>query len=95
MSTTTLIPRAGRAADVGREIGRQDDRGGDDGRGYERDETDRFHRLVRGWVADGDTRARTAGRKGRRTLAEMAPGHKRQPILQLVRPLAFGTETSR
>lgn len=57
MSTTTLIPWAGRAADVGREIGLQDDRGGDDGRGYERDEKDRFHQYVHGLVLHGDTRA--------------------------------------
>ncbi|MBD2835146.1 hypothetical protein ACN6LF_006108 [[Kitasatospora] papulosa] len=94
MSTTTPMPWAGRAADVGREIGRQDDRSGDDGRGYERDETDRFHQYVHGLVLHGDTRARTASRRARRTLAEMAPGYKRQPILQLVRPLAFGSETS-
>lgn len=87
MSATTLAPRAGKAADVGREIGRQDDRSGDDGRGYERDETDQFHQLVHGLVLDGDNRAAEAGRRARRTLAEMAPGYTRQPVLLLTRPL--------
>ncbi|MER7832199.1 hypothetical protein [Streptomyces sp. NPDC095602] len=43
----------------------------DDRRGYERDETDALHQLVRHLVADGDRRARLAGRRARRTLAEM------------------------
>lgn len=37
----------------------------------ERDETDALHQLVRHLVADGDRRARLAGRRARRTLAEM------------------------
>ncbi|MFJ4858627.1 hypothetical protein [Streptomyces sp. NPDC088730] len=82
-------PRAGKAADVGREIGRQDDRGGDDGRGFERDETDQFHQIVRGLVDDGDRRAHAAGRQARRTLAEMAPGQTRQPVLRMARQLSF------
>lgn len=86
-ATTFTVPRAGKAADVGREIGRQDDRGGDDGRGYERDETDRFHQLVARLVVDGDVRAKAAGRRVRRTLADMMPGYKRQPVLRLTRPL--------
>ncbi|WP_405393481.1 hypothetical protein OG596_38330 (plasmid) [Streptomyces sp. NBC_01102] len=79
---TALAPRAG----VAEEIGRKDDRGGDDGRGYERDETDQFHQVVRHLVVEGDDRARAAGRQARRTLAEMAPGYERQPVLVLHRP---------
>lgn len=72
----------------GREIGREDDRSGHNGSGYERDETDTsFHRIVRHLVVDGDGRARTAGRRARRTLAEMAPEYERQPVLLLTRPL--------
>ncbi|MFJ8855668.1 hypothetical protein [Streptomyces sp. NPDC102437] len=70
--TTTLTPNAGTI---------------DDSRGYERDETDAFHQLVRQLVSDGDHRARSAGRRARRTLAEMAPGYERQPVLLLTRPL--------
>ncbi|MFD3492302.1 hypothetical protein ACFWWB_17285 [Streptomyces sp. NPDC058690] len=83
--TTTLTPRAGTIDDIRRE----DDCGGDDGRGNERDETDRFHRVVRQLVVDGDDRARATGRRARRTLAEMAPGYARQPVLQLIRSLNF------
>ncbi|MFI5621486.1 hypothetical protein [Streptomyces sp. NPDC051567] len=54
--TTTLTPRAGTIDDI---------ESGDDARGYERDETDNFHRLVRRLVADGDQRAATAGRRAR------------------------------
>ncbi|MFJ2101381.1 hypothetical protein ACIOHR_29815 [Streptomyces anulatus] len=80
---TVLAPHAG----VADEIGRQDDRSGDDGRGYERDETDRaFQQLVEQLVADGDDRAAVAGRRARRTLQEMAPGYTRQPVLILHRP---------
>ncbi len=50
-------PRAGVADDIRRE----DDRGGHDGRGYERDETDRcFRDLVEQLVADGDDSAALA-----------------------------------
>ncbi|GGZ18452.1 hypothetical protein [Streptomyces nitrosporeus] len=67
--------------------GMEDD---DNQRGYERDETDTsFHQLVERLVATGDTRARAAGRRSRRTLAEMMPGYDRQPVLRLVRPLEF------
>ncbi|MGW2089101.1 hypothetical protein [Streptomyces sp. NPDC001880] len=69
MTTTILDPRAG----VADEIGREDDHSGHNGSGYERDETDQYHRLVRQLVTDGDHRARSAGRRARRTLAEMAP----------------------
>ncbi|WP_331734473.1 MULTISPECIES: hypothetical protein [unclassified Streptomyces] len=81
---TALAPRAGEAE----EIGREDDRSGHNGSGYERDETDTsFHQIVRHLVTDGDDRAQTAGRCARRTLAEMAPGYERQPVLLLTRPL--------
>lgn len=43
----------------------------DNQKGPERDETDQFHQLVRRLVADGDSRAAKAGRRTRRTLAEM------------------------
>ncbi|MGC5543682.1 hypothetical protein ACPYPE_23715 [Streptomyces griseus] len=77
-------PRAGVADDIRRE----DDRGGHDGRGYERDETDRaFRDLVEQLVAEGDDRAAVAGRRARRTLQEMLPGYVRQPMLILHRPV--------
>ncbi|MFB7211067.1 hypothetical protein [Streptomyces sp. NPDC056255] len=70
------------------EIHREDESSGHNGSGYERDETDTsFYQLVRHLVDDGDDRARTAGRRARRTLAEMAPGYERQPVLLLTRPL--------
>ncbi|MCX4970810.1 hypothetical protein OHA98_39915 [Streptomyces sp. NBC_00654] len=54
------------------------------------DETEtRHHQLVHRLVADGDHRAHIAGRRTRRTLGEMDPGHERQPILHLTRPLTF------
>ncbi|MFB6807629.1 hypothetical protein [Streptomyces sp. NPDC056387] len=43
----------------------------DNQKGPELDETDTFHRLVRHLVADGDVRAAKAGRRARRTLAQM------------------------
>ncbi|GGY77170.1 hypothetical protein GCM10010342_76120 [Streptomyces anulatus] len=82
---TALAPRAG----VADEIGDLDDRSGDDGRGYERDETERFHQLVRQLTAEGDDLAAAVGRQARRTFAEMAPGQSRQPVLHLTRPLTF------
>ncbi|WP_328541090.1 hypothetical protein [Streptomyces sp. NBC_00344] len=48
-----------------------------------------FHQLVRQLTDDGDNRARSAGRQARRTLAEMAPGFERQPVLLLTSPLIF------
>ncbi|MFJ2629975.1 hypothetical protein ACIO6T_43310 [Streptomyces sp. NPDC087532] len=56
------------------------------------DETEQFHQLVQQLVADGDDRAQTAGRRARRTLAEMAPGYDRQPILYLTRPLTMADD---
>ncbi|MFD5065155.1 hypothetical protein [Streptomyces sp. NPDC058394] len=52
-------------------------------------ETDQFHQLVQQLAADGDDRARAAGRRARRTLAEMAPGYSHQPVLRLTGPLTF------
>ncbi|MFD5728330.1 hypothetical protein ACFWMT_19865 [Streptomyces sp. NPDC058368] len=66
----------------------------DTARGPERDETDQFHRLVDRLVADGDTRARAAGRRARRTLAEMHPDYVRQPVLRMVGPLTFRSADS-
>ncbi|MFE3151188.1 MULTISPECIES: hypothetical protein [unclassified Streptomyces] len=82
---TALAPRAGAADEVGREIGREDDRSGHNGSGYERDETDTsFHQLVGCLVVDGDDRARTAGRRAHRTFADMVPGaYDRQPVLRM------------
>ncbi|WP_424864014.1 hypothetical protein [Streptomyces sp. MMS24-I29] len=77
-------PAAPRAGVIGDGIRREDDASGHDGRGYERDETDtNFRQLVRRLAADGDRRAVRAGRRARRTLAEMDPGHTRQPILRM------------
>ncbi|MEU3883084.1 hypothetical protein [Streptomyces californicus] len=83
-------PRAGVADDIRRE----DDRSGHDGRGYERDESDRFHQLVRQLTAEGDGLAAAAGRQARRTLAQMAPGTTRQPVLHLTRQLTFTASTA-
>lgn len=85
---TTQIAMAPCASDIN-DIGVEDDKAGDDGRGYECDETDQFHQVVRHLVAIGDTRAKAAGRTARRNLADMAPGYTQQPVLRLTRPLAF------
>ncbi|MEU5824899.1 hypothetical protein [Streptomyces sp. NPDC047803] len=61
----------------------------DNQRGLERDETDQFHQIVDHLVADGDSRARAAGRRARRTLTEMAPGYGRQPVLRLAPAVEF------
>ncbi|MEU3706914.1 hypothetical protein AB0E82_32005 [Streptomyces anulatus] len=88
---TGVATPALRAGTIGDNIRREDDQSGDDGRGYERDETERaFQQLVEQLVADGDTRAVTAGRRVRRTLQEMAPGYVRQPVLILHRPVMGG-----
>ncbi|MGW2109485.1 hypothetical protein [Streptomyces sp. NPDC001948] len=82
-------PLQAQASDID-EIHREDESSGHNGSGYERDETDTgFYQLVRHLVGDGDDRARTAGRSACRTLAEMAPGYERQPVLLLTRPLTF------
>ncbi|MGW2841852.1 hypothetical protein ACWCWD_29205 [Streptomyces sp. NPDC001493] len=78
LATVILAPRAGLFEDMERD---------DNKRGPERDETDQFHQLVQELVDDGDARARSAGRRARRTLAEMMPGYERQPVLRLTRPL--------
>ncbi|MFJ3164228.1 hypothetical protein [Streptomyces kanasensis] len=72
-------PRAGIIDDIERE---------DTARGLEPDDDAVFHRLVRHLVADGDRRARHAGRRARRTLAEMAPGSSRARLLSAGRPVA-------
>ncbi|MFJ9195700.1 hypothetical protein [Streptomyces globisporus] len=54
-----------------------------------RNETDRCRQLVQQLVDDGDTRAAGAGRRARRTLAEMAPGQTRQPVLLMAPQLTF------
>ncbi|MER6501606.1 hypothetical protein ABT218_19960 [Streptomyces sp. NPDC001455] len=86
-------PAAPRAGVIGDGIRREDDASGHDGRGYERDETDTsFRQLVRHLAADGDRRAARAGRRARRALAEMDPGHTRQPILRMTTAtIAFST----
>ncbi|MFF8696753.1 hypothetical protein ACF08W_31520 [Streptomyces sp. NPDC015144] len=78
-------------AGVIEEIGREDDRGGHDGRGYERDETDTaFRQLVQHLVDHGDARAQKADRHARRTYADMVPGdYARQPVLHLTSPLDY------
>ncbi|WP_326701874.1 hypothetical protein OG909_32750 (plasmid) [Streptomyces sp. NBC_01754] len=84
---TPLAPQAGWLEDM------EDN---DNQRGPERDETDTsFRELVDRLVDDGDARAQAAGRRARRTLAEMAPGYTRQPILHLTRPPAFRSEDDR
>lgn len=84
---TAQIVTASRASDIN-DIGREDDKSGD-GRGYERDETDLFHQVIRHLVATGDSRAQASGRTARRTLADMDPGYTQQPVLHLTRPLTF------
>ncbi|MFD6490099.1 hypothetical protein [Streptomyces bacillaris] len=86
---TCVVPLGSPRASVADDIRREDDRGGHDGRGYGRDETDRFHRLVRQLTVEGDGLAVAAGRRARRTLGEMAPGQPRQPVLYLTRALTF------
>ncbi|MEU9321451.1 hypothetical protein [Streptomyces sp. NPDC048295] len=85
-------PLQAQASDID-EIHREDESSGHNGSGYERDETDAFHQLVRQLVTDGDDRARSAGRHARRTLAEMAPVYTRQPVLLLTRPLPMRAST--
>ncbi|MFI0005748.1 hypothetical protein ACH4NR_36930 [Streptomyces globisporus] len=80
IASTLSVPRAGLADDMTED---------DNGRGFERDETDRFQQLVQQLVVDGDDRAAAAGRRARRTYAEMAPGQTRQPVLRMTRPIVF------
>ncbi|WP_329202828.1 MULTISPECIES: hypothetical protein [unclassified Streptomyces] len=72
--TATLTPRAGKIDDIRRE---------DDSRGYERDETDSFHQVgtMLRTMAERDDARIPKGRRARRTLAEMAPGYVRPPLL--------------
>ncbi|MGW7318310.1 hypothetical protein [Streptomyces sp. NPDC054865] len=73
--TTTLTPRAGKIDDIRRE---------EEDRGYERDETDSLHQvgtLLLTMAEQDDTRI-PEGRKARRSLAEMAPGYTRPPVLR-------------
>ncbi|MFE4258213.1 hypothetical protein [Streptomyces sp. NPDC056883] len=72
--TTTLTPRAGKIDDIRRE---------DDSRGYERDETDSLHQVgsLLLTMAERDDAWIPEGRRARRTLAEMAPGYVRPPLL--------------
>ncbi|WP_329625913.1 hypothetical protein OG357_38415 (plasmid) [Streptomyces sp. NBC_01255] len=44
----------------------------DNKKGFEPDDLTAFHQLVRHLVVDGDRRAADAGRRARRTLADMA-----------------------
>jgi len=80
MTPTLDAPRAGLADDMTED---------DNRRGFERDETDRFHQLVQQLVDDGDDCARSAGRQARRTLTEMDPGYQRQPVLLLTPAVTF------
>ncbi|MFB6814509.1 hypothetical protein ACFCV8_08180 [Streptomyces sp. NPDC056347] len=74
-TSTTTLPRAGLIGDMTED---------DDRRGFERDETDTFHRLVQRLVDHGDDRAQKAGHHARRTYAEMVPGpYTRQPVLRM------------
>ncbi|WP_392900806.1 hypothetical protein [Streptomyces sp. LN699] len=71
----TLIPRAGTIDDIRRE---------DEDRGYERDESDSLHQVgtLLLAMAEGDDARIPEGRRARRTLAEMAPGYIRPPVLR-------------
>ncbi|MEV3999137.1 hypothetical protein ACFYPK_32830 [Streptomyces halstedii] len=78
MGVAPTTPQAGPIEDIERE---------DDRKGYEPEEVAQYHQLVARLVVDGDVRAKAAGRRARRTLADMMPGYKRQPVLRLTRPL--------
>ncbi|MFG2234866.1 hypothetical protein ACGFNX_33575 [Streptomyces sp. NPDC048723] len=85
-SATPSGPRAGIYDDMERD---------DNRRGFERDETDAnmaLGRLLRRISREHDRRI-PEDRKARRTLAEMAPDYKRQPILH-IHPVS-GTEVAR
>ncbi|MFJ7209497.1 hypothetical protein ACIQWR_38950 [Streptomyces sp. NPDC098789] len=72
--TATLTPRAGKIDDIRRE---------EEDRGYERDETDSLHQVgtLLLTMAERDDARIPDGRRARRTLAEMAPGYVRPPLL--------------
>ncbi|MDX3490948.1 hypothetical protein [Streptomyces sp. ID05-18] len=81
IASTLDVPRAGLADEMTED---------DNNLGPEPDETERcFRELVKQLVADGDDRAASAGRRARRTLQEMIPGYKRQPVLNLLSPPAM------
>ncbi|WP_073921011.1 hypothetical protein [Streptomyces sp. CB00455] len=78
--TATMTPRAGKIDDIRRE---------EEDRGYERDETDSFHQvgtLLLAMAKRDDARI-PDGRRARRTLAEMAPGYIRPPLLAFNLPV--------
>ncbi|WP_420082780.1 hypothetical protein ACN6AT_37775 (plasmid) [Streptomyces sp. JL4002] len=80
------ISMARSAAPSGPQAGIYDDMERDDNRrGFERDETDpnmALGQLLRRIAREHDRRI-PAGCRARRTLAEMAPDYKRQPILRI------------
>ncbi|MFB7260638.1 hypothetical protein ACFCXH_00485 [Streptomyces nojiriensis] len=78
--TATLTPHAGKIDDIRRE---------DDFRGYERDETDSLHQVgtLLLTMAERDDARIPEGRRARRTLAEMAPGYVRPPLLRFNVPI--------
>ncbi|MFD5891123.1 hypothetical protein ACFWHQ_34880 [Streptomyces sp. NPDC060334] len=84
--TTTLTPRAGKIDDIRRE---------EEDRGYERDETDshnqRLGRLLVRMVRDSDATI-PPEHQARRTLAEMAPGYIRPPLLTFNVPVRAADE---
>ena len=79
MSIMAISPRAGWYEDQEQK---------DNDLGPMPDETE-FHQFVQHLIDDGDDRARAAGRRARRTLAEMIPGYEQQPVLRLTGPLTF------
>ncbi|MER6393937.1 hypothetical protein ABT236_36495 [Streptomyces sp. NPDC001523] len=83
--TTTLTPRAGKIDDIRRE---------EEDRGYERDETDSLHQVgsLLLTMAEGDDARIPEGRRARRTLAEMAPGYVRPPLLRFNVPTRAADE---
>ncbi|MET9466599.1 hypothetical protein ABZY44_17680 [Streptomyces sp. NPDC006544] len=85
-ATTPPAPQAGIYDDMERD---------DNRRGFERDETDAnkaLGQLLHRMAGEHDLRI-PAHRRVRRTLADMAPGYKRQPILRFHQ--APGTEAAR
>ncbi|MEU8842660.1 hypothetical protein AB0D97_26595 [Streptomyces roseus] len=83
--TATMTPRAGKIDDIRRE---------DDSRGYERDETDSLHQVgtLLLTMAERDDARIPEGRRARRTLAEMAPGYIRPPLLSFNVPVRAADE---